>query len=308
MIIGSGIVDVGGTTLLYRSLDLIHWQFLKPFLVGDKGDSGIFWEMPVLGKLGDKYVLMVTEVPARDSYWIGTWENETFSPDSPTPRRLELVNHYLSPSLRLDQRGRPIGIGIIPETRNRTEVFNAGWAHLYGLPRVFSLAPNGQLWQEPLPELSLLRGEHRHLDDLRVSSDSADLLHGFFGDSLEIIAEFTERNAKRFGLKVRCSPDGQEETTIYYDAFDQSLNIDRSRSSVNPAAQRDVRGGKFEVGPEEPLTLHVFLDHSVVEVFVNGRATFASRVYPARSDSLGLDILADGGQVRIKSLGVWTMK
>jgi len=45
MIIGSGIADVGGTALLYRSRDLISWTYIKTLLVGDKTDSGMFWEM-----------------------------------------------------------------------------------------------------------------------------------------------------------------------------------------------------------------------------------------------------------------------
>ena len=308
MIIGSGIADVGGTALLYKSRNMIHWQFLKPLLVGDKKDSGIFWEMPVFGRVGDKHVLMVTEVPARDSYWIGTWKNETFIPDSVKPRRLELINHYLSPSIRLDQQGRLIAIGIIPETRKPSEIFAAGWAHVYGVPRVVSLSADGQLRQEPLPELQELREAHRRYDNIQVSSDANSVLHGLEGDTIEIIAEFTRRKAERFGLKLRCSPDGQEETRIYYDSFDRSLNIDRSRSSVNPAVERNVRSGKLELSPDEPLTLHIFLDHSVIEVFVNRRATFTSRIYPTRPDSRGLDVFAEGGHALLNSLDVWKMK
>lgn len=308
MIIGSGIADVGGTALLYKSKDMIQWQFLKPLLVGDKKDSGVFWEMPVFGKIGDKHVLIVTEVPARDSYWIGTWKNETFIPDAVTPRRLELVNHYLSPSIRLDQQGRLVAIGIIPETRHRSEVFAAGWAHVYGLPRVMSLSSDGQLRQEPLPELAMLRESHQHFNDVLVSSDAANALHGLEGESLEMVAEFVDCKAQRVGLKLRRSPDAQEETTIFYDTFDQTLNIDRSRSSVNPAVERNVRGGRLELRADESLALHIFLDHSVVEVFANGRATFTSRIYPTRPDSRGVDVFAEGGVARLKSLDVWSMK
>ena len=107
---------------------------------------------------------------------------------------------------------------------------------------------------------------------------------------------------------MRRSPDAQEETTIFYDTFDQTLNIDRSRSSVNPAVERNVRGGRLELRADESLALHIFLDHSVVEVFANGRATFTSRIYPTRPDSRGVDVFAEGGVARLKSLDVWSMK
>jgi beta-fructofuranosidase len=34
-VIGSGIRGEGGAALLYRSNDLLHWEYLHPLLVGD---------------------------------------------------------------------------------------------------------------------------------------------------------------------------------------------------------------------------------------------------------------------------------
>ena len=39
MIVGAGIRDVGGAALLYRSKDLISWEYLNPLCVGDKHDT-----------------------------------------------------------------------------------------------------------------------------------------------------------------------------------------------------------------------------------------------------------------------------
>lgn len=41
-LIGSGIKDVGGTVLLYRSYDLVNWEYLRPLLVGDKAETEPF--------------------------------------------------------------------------------------------------------------------------------------------------------------------------------------------------------------------------------------------------------------------------
>ena len=82
MIVGSGINDVGGTALLFKSPDFFHWEFAKPLMVGSKENSGTFWEMPIFMKIGDKHVLIVCEVPGRSSYWVGRWKNDVFQPDS----------------------------------------------------------------------------------------------------------------------------------------------------------------------------------------------------------------------------------
>lgn len=154
MIIGSGIADVGGAALLYRSHDLTSWSYVKSLLIGDKANSGVFWEMPVFIKIGDRHVLIVCEVPGRASYWVGTWENDEFTVLSSTPQRLDLFNHFLSPTPYIDENGRVITIGITPETRASTETWQAGWAHLYGLPRELTLDTSGNLQQRPIAELS----------------------------------------------------------------------------------------------------------------------------------------------------------
>jgi len=62
------------------------------------------------------------------------------------------------------------------------------------------------------------------------------------------------------------------------------------------------------LGNNEPLKLRVFIDRSVVEVFVNGRQCVAMRVYPGREDSLGVSLRAQGQDAELKSLDAWQME
>jgi beta-fructofuranosidase len=57
----------------------------------------------------------------------------------------------------------------------------------------------------------------------------------------------------------------------------------------------------------EPLLLHIFLDRSVIEVFANYRLCMSSRIYPSRTDSLGIRCFVLGGSARIKALDIWEM-
>ncbi|MCZ6633595.1 MAG: GH32 C-terminal domain-containing protein, partial [bacterium] len=59
---------------------------------------------------------------------------------------------------------------------------------------------------------------------------------------------------------------------------------------------------------DEPLKLRVFVDRSVVEVFVNGRQCVAVRVYPGREDSVGVSLRSQGKDTELKSLDAWQMK
>ena len=59
---------------------------------------------------------------------------------------------------------------------------------------------------------------------------------------------------------------------------------------------------------DEPLELRVFVDRSVVEVFVNGRQCVAVRVYPEREDSVGVRLRSQGVTTSLLSLDAWQMQ
>jgi beta-fructofuranosidase len=55
------------------------------------------------------------------------------------------------------------------------------------------------------------------------------------------------------------------------------------------------------------LELHVFVDHSVVEVFVDDREAFSTRVFPTLESSTAIDLFAEGGVATAEQVDVWQM-
>ena len=87
------------------------------------------------------------------------------------------------------------------------------------------------------------------------------------------------------------------------------ITIDNSYSSTaSDVWSRAPETGPVYVGPNEPLVLRVFIDKSIVEVFVNNKQCVAVRVYPERKDSVGISLRAQGKKVTLKSMDVWQMK
>ena len=85
-------------------------------------------------------------------------------------------------------------------------------------------------------------------------------------------------------------------------------NLDGTRSSTLPDVWlRPPERAEIERGGA-PLRLRVFIDRSVVEVFVNGRQYLAMRVYPARKDSVGVSLRAQGQDAVLKRLDAWQMR
>ena len=313
-LIGSGIRGVGGAVLLYRSKDLLSWEYEKPLLVGDKDETepfwtGSMWECPDFLALGDKHVLILSAFHEGDTfhtfYLVGTYENGRFEPEGGAI--VDLGGHFYAPQTMVDEQDRRIMWGWLREGRPEREQLEAGWSGVMSLPRMLTMTDDSSLGIEPVPELKALRGEYRHSGGLRLTPESSGLLENVRGDCLELVAEFEPTDAGEFGLKVRCSPDGEEQTLIVYDAKNGRLAVDPSRSSTNPNVHKDVRWAEIGLPEGEGLRLQIFLDRSVIEVFANGRACVTDRIYPARKDSLGLDLFSRDGTVGLSSLHIWEM-
>ncbi|MEE2780638.1 MAG: GH32 C-terminal domain-containing protein, partial [Planctomycetota bacterium] len=112
--------------------------------------------------------------------------------------------------------------------------------------------------------------------------------------------------AKQCGVKVRCSPAGEEETLIYYDAEDKKLKVDTTKSSLTSDIKA-VEGGPFKLNEGELLTLRIFIDKSIVEVFANDRQAVMRRIYPSRKDSLDVKLFSRGGTSKTIQFDAWDM-
>ena len=87
------------------------------------------------------------------------------------------------------------------------------------------------------------------------------------------------------------------------------ISIESSFSSTLPDVQvRAPETAPFMLEQNEPIKLRIFIDKSVVEVFVNGKQCVAMRVYPGREDSMGVSILSHGQEAELVSLEAWQMK
>ena len=147
-----------------------------------------------------------------------------------------------------------------------------------------------RLIQTPAPELEQLRREHLKVENLSLT-DELRPIDGAGGDALEIKAEFVPGDADAFGLKVRCSQDGLNGISLRYS--DGVLNVAGTEVPLGDSS-RTVR-------------LHLFLDNSVLEVFIDKGRSTVTRVNYANEEDLGIFIFAENGGALLKTLDVWQM-
>ncbi|MFL5733853.1 MAG: glycoside hydrolase family 32 protein [Chloroflexia bacterium] len=313
-LVGSGIKGVGGTALLYRSPDLVQWEYMHPLYLGDVTEvaplwTGSMWECPDFFFLGERHVLVVSVWYGGRIYYpvyfTGTYSNHRFTPEQ--PHRLDFGTSFYAPQTLRDAQGRRIMWGWLIEQRDDGDQLATGWSGVMSLPRVLSLN-SGVLEMRPAPELEMLRRQHYSLQDAPLAEGSPSLPIDVRGDALEIIVEFEPGDATEVGISVRCSPDGSEQTGIIYDALHRRLVLDASRSSLSSTAHLGRYAGPLVLAGGETVRLHIYLDASVVEVFANDRACVTGRIYPSKDDSLGILLSAHSGSARLLSLDVWEME
>jgi sucrose-6-phosphate hydrolase SacC (GH32 family) len=316
----------GSVPTLFKARDLAHWEFLHPFIESDRGwtDADEDCSCPDFFPLGNEYMLLFISHRRGAQYYLGRWEKERFHPER-HGRMNWPGGGFFAPESLLDARGRRIFWAWVLDARPDAMRRASGWSGVMSLPRVLSLDAAGTLRIEPVEELNRLRLNHRQRKDLNLGDGTELALEGVRGDCLELAIEMAPQDAKELGVKVRCSPDGVEQTVILCDLKSNALKIDVSRSSSNKeivyrpwcihkpkdAAEAQqkvtVQEAPFELRPGELLELRIFLDRSILEVFANGRQCVTQCIYPSRSDSLGVLLFSRGGSLKVRSLNAWDM-
>jgi len=228
----------------------------------------------------------------------------------------------------------PVGPGGVhapsatPDGRDVIVIFNMnpgkrtdGWNQIMSLPRRLSLGDDDELLMEPVAAIDACRKRRLGGAPRQLPANQEVVLDGLGGDALEIQASVAPSAASMVELNVLRSPGREEFTRIaFYRDRGYRDNVHRRRhvqslvtlDTSYSSSAADVRSRAPEtagvwLGADEPLELRVFVDRSIVEVFVNGRQCVAARVYPERRDSTGISLRSQGGTSDLASLSVWEM-
>ncbi len=205
-----------------------------------------------------------------------------------------------------------------------------GWYQIMTLPRRLTVLANDDLNNlgiEPAGDIESLRYDHQRIDTMTLPANKEVVLDRVQGNAMEIIAEIDPKASSMVELNVLRSPNTEEITRImffkhrgyrhrefgrrheYAKNFNSLISIDSSRSSILPdVASRGPETAQVFIEKNQPLKLRVFVDKSVVEVFVDGTQCVAQRVYPGRNDSIGVSLRAQGRDAVLKSIDAWQMK
>lgn len=295
-VLGSRTMEHAGQFLLYRSVDLLQWDFIaKP--AGGNRELGFMWECPDLFKLDDFDVLVFSPQGMKPNghlyrnlhqsgYLLGRLDDKLGKFEHGEFRMLDYGFDFYAPQTMEDPQGRRIMIAWMAMWDSKMPEQEHQWAGAMTIPRELKLQ-NGQLISIPVPELQKLRTNGITICNVEVNNEME--LAGTAGDCMELEVCIDSRSSTNFGLKLRCDTSGNEETVLMYDKITKTLTLDRDRSGKGPGGKRtapvELINGR--------LKLQIFIDRSSVEIFIQeGIKTMTARIYPQET-SVGIRFFAN---------------
>jgi sucrose-6-phosphate hydrolase SacC (GH32 family) len=298
----------GGNPTLAKSTDLANWTFLGELFHPDfPDDLGVVKGEDVscanMFRIGDKWMLLCISHGLGCRYYLGDFDDgkylphhhammnwarwDFFAPESLlTPDGRRVMWAWCTPWVNNMQKvGRPMDFEALMQGKIQPGV--------QSLPRELSLPSDGVLRIKPLRELETLRCERRLQTQVKVESDSYITLKGMSGDTMELELVFDKPAADEFGVKVLCGKDGSKGFAIAHGRQSKTLTV----GYIKPP---------FELKDGEDLSLRVFVDKSMVEVFANDRqAAVAWHEYEPQDVHVAL--FSKGGDTTVKSVIAWNM-
>ncbi|MGG2199164.1 glycoside hydrolase family 32 protein [Paenibacillus sp.] len=304
-VLGSNDGAGHGLILLYRSADLVHWEYVNVIAKSD-GTLGDNWECPDVFALGSKDVLMMSpqRVPAQGddycnlhstTYMVGHLDTDDgrFHYDAYYP--IDYGFDFYAPQTTIDAQGRRVMIAWMDmwESLMPTQQGHH-WAGAMTVPREV-LTDGDRLVFKPVDEIEAYRQAPYELSDVILKGERVLETQG---DRYELKVVIEAKGASAFGIKLRTS--GREETVLSYHAEERQFRFNRDRSGIGPKGERktsiELEDGK--------LSLRIFVDVSSVEVFLGkGHKVMTGRIYP-NEQARGIALFSEG-ECRVVSLTKW---
>ena len=289
---------------LMKSDDLDDWLSLGKLLHEDypaKLDVDRYEDISCANmfRIGDKWMLLCISHALGCRYYLGDFKDEKFVPEfhalmnwmapDETPTGFapdnKTLTYFAPESLKTKDGRRVVWAWITPEN---------GPSGLQSLPRELELPDDGILRIRPLKELETLRYDELTFENIIVNKNEAFRLSQITGDAIEMEVTFKAPLPESFGINLLGDEMGEGGIRITAGARRNTLGI----GSINPP---------FKLKDGENLSLRIFIDKNLVEVFANDRqaAVYASKEIRENPD---ISFFTNDRSLVIQEVIAWKMK
>ncbi|SEG44925.1 beta-fructofuranosidase [Bryocella elongata] len=275
MAVGSGTKDKAGVVLLYKATkptgDDADWTYVGPLYTApgngkqtpDTVGAGTMFECPDFFALDGHHVLLYST--EGKVYWLtGTLDKATMR-FTPGKRGLLDSGAFYAPKSFEGPHGERVLWGWIPERRPKEEYIAAGWSGVMSLPRVLHVDADGNLTMRVAPQVEQLAGRMKPIGSGATVPGLQTKIEAKLHDGGALTLRMGEIDA----LKITC-----QGNTLHVE--DRAIELSR---------------------PDATLILYV--DASVIEIFVGDLAAHTARVYPRLTPGASLRVTLTSGEGRM---------
>ena len=316
----------GRQVLFYASVDLKKWDYLSSF--GPVGIEACEWECPNLlevpleGSDQKKWVLLLGINPGAplggsiNVYYVGDFDGTTFQAEHADTRLMDFgKDHYALQTFNMAPENEAIAIGWASNWQYTQNVPTFPWRGSFSIPRILRLRTDGIHGKKLLVQLpvSLESLRDKTLYEGTAVIGNNPLFVPLDGNgSFEFKATLHLRSPRE-GTRARAVIDilnqAGEKLAIGYDWSNEQLLVSRDATF---GFSHPAFSGRFETvcpGAGEILKLHVLVDRSMVEVFVNDGLQVCTCVFFMQHGlPTGMAWYAEDGVVEVAGLNAYTLK
>lgn len=306
MVVGAKDNDKG-KALLYRSSDLINWEFFN-VLAESRGELGHMWECPDFFEIDGKYVLFISPIGVQDRktvYLIGDMDYKTGKFDYHSIGEIDWGFDFYAPQTMLDDKGRRIVIGWanswdwMPWWKGFGTTYKDNWCGAFSIPRVVELVESARLKFSPIEELKTLRTDAMEYSQKTISKDNDLYIKVGDGISYELIIDIDLSKTTASAIEVDL-----KNSVIECDLNKGEIEFIRDRDDFI----RESRRCTLKSAGKDKLKLHIFSDTCSIEVFTDDGQTVMSNNISPVDNAEDILIRSKSGSTYITSINTWGLK
>lgn len=283
IILGAQRENLTGCALIYEEIDE-NWIF-RGELKTELTDFGYMWECPNLFTIDDKDILVFCPQGLKAQkyqyqnlyqagYLIGQFNPDTLEFTHGEFHEFDMGFDFYAPQV-LVHENRHILIGWVGMSDKLQDypTIDDGWVHSLTLPRELILK-NDKLYQRPISELNELNQN----TTTKINTDKISLSAN---KKLEISIPLKDISNWQGKLKFN-----DEYILLTYDKNTSVFTIDRNQLKLGGKGIR-----QFLVKAQDELNLSVYIDNSIIELYLQDGKYYATFCYYTTNDNPIFDLI-----------------
>ncbi|SEI70219.1 levanbiose-producing levanase [Arthrobacter sp. yr096] len=319
---------------MFKSTDLLRWDYLSDF--SGVGAQGGLWEVPELlqmkveGSTAKKWIMLLSINPGGIAggsgmqYFVGEFDGTRFAPENAAAPDAPLnesqwldhgADYYAANSISGAPGDRPVLLGWMGNWDYAQHAPTTPWRGSMAIPRELTLVRGEKRLELRSGIAGAVRESYGRAagdvkgKNLTVSSSAQDLGQDFSGRTQLIELDMDLTSAREAGVVLRQSSGSGPGLRISYTRDTRTVKVDRSLAGTNNFSEKFSPFHQVTLpssGNDNTVRLHILLDSSSVEVFVqDGTAVISDTFFPDW-DATGSSVFSMDGdtefQVRSQTL------